>query len=295
MHKVSLPGIYRLIQPENGLPLVFDSPHSGRLYPADFNYTCDFTHLEKAEDRYVDDLFDDAPGYGAAFLAADFPRSYIDVNRCATDIDPEILNEQWPEVLNPSARSQAGIGLVRRLVRPGMPLYDKPLSIADIRHRIETYYLPYHAALQTLLDDAYAAHGQVWHVNCHSMPPQSHFAGQPGMFRAYPAKNPDFVLGDRDGTSCALDFTHALRDHLRHQGYTVAINDPYKGVELVSRYSDPARGRHSIQIEVCKSLYLDEDLATKSKNFNALKADIHTLIEFCADYVRAQGMPLAAD
>lgn len=295
MHKVSLPGVYDLIQPHNGLPLVFDSPHSGQYYPPDFAYVCDFAQLEKAEDRYVDSLFDGAPQVGASFLTAHFPRSYIDVNRCVTDIDATILDEPWPETLNPSVRSQAGIGLVRRLVRPGMPVYDRPLSVNAIRHRIETYYVPYHAALQGLLDTAYEIHGQVWHVNCHSMPPQSAFAGQTGMFRAYPARNPDFVLGDRDGTSCALDFTHALRDHLRHQGYSVAINDPYKGVELVSRYSDPAMGRHSIQIEVCKSLYLEEDLTTKSKNFNALKGDIERMMEFCADYVRAQGMPLAAD
>lgn len=295
MHKVSLPGIYRLIRPDNGLPLVFDSPHSGTVYPDDFDYVCDFAQLEKAEDKAVDDLFASAPDYGAAFLAADFPRSYIDVNRCVTDIDEHVLDEPWPETLNPSARSGAGIGLVRRIVRPGLPLYDHPLSVNAIRHRIETYYVPYHAALAGLITDAHDTHGQVWHVNCHSMPPQSSFAGQPGMFRAYPARNPDFVLGDRDGTTCSLDFTHALRDHLRHQGYTVAINDPYKGVELVYRYSDPAAGKHSIQIEVCKSLYLEEDLVTKSKNYNALKDELNNLIGFCADYVRAQAMPLAAD
>ncbi len=296
MHKVSLPGVYRMIRPEkSGLPLVFDSPHSGMGYPDDFDFVCDFAQLEKAEDRFVDELFAAAPDYGAAFLAADFPRSYIDVNRCVSDLDPGIIDDEWPDPLNPSVRSQAGIGLVRRLLRPGVPVYDRALSVAEIRRRIDTYYAPYHAALAALIDDAYRENGQVWHVNCHSMPPQSAFAGGDGIFRAYPARNPDFVLGDRDGTSCSLDFTHALRDHLRHQGYTVAINDPYKGVELVSRYSDPAMGRHSIQIEVCKSLYLEDDLITKSKNFNALRGDINTLIEFCTDYVRAQSVPLAAD
>lgn len=295
MHKSSLPGIYTLIAPENALPLIFDSPHSGTNYPDDFDYACDFTALEIAEDKFVDDLFTDAPAHGAAFLAAHFPRSYIDVNRTADDIDTELLADEWPHDFAPSARSDAGIGLIRRLVRPGLPVYERALSAAEIQARIERFYTPYHAALEQLITDAHYRHGQVWHVNCHSMPPQSAFAGATPMFRAYPDQNADFVLGDRDGTSCSLDFTHALRDHLRHQGYKVAINDPYKGVELVARYSDPARGRHSIQIEICKSLYLEDDLITKSKHYNGLKDDIHTMIEFCADYVRAQAVPLAAD
>lgn len=295
MHKFSVPGIYRMTKPENGLPLVFDSPHSGRDYPGDFDYACDFAVLEKAEDKYVDELFGDAPGHGAALLVADFPRSYIDVNRCETDIDHELLEELWPEEANPSPRSHAGIGLIRRLVRPGLPVYDRSLSVEEVRHRIETCYRPYHAALEDLIESAHYTHGQVWHVNCHSMPPQNAVSGAGSMFRALPQKSADFVLGDRDGTSCALDFTHALRNYLRQQGYSVAINDPYKGVELVSRYSDPARGRHSIQIEICKSLYLDKDLSEKSKKFAGLKKDIDGLIGFCADYVRAQAVPIAAD
>jgi N-formylglutamate deformylase len=295
LHKTSLPGIYTLSRPDQGLPLIFDSPHSGTDYPDDFGYACDFGALEMAEDKFVDDLFAAAPAYGATLLSAHFPRSYIDANRCETDVDPELLAGLWPEEITPSARSDAGIGLIRRLVRPGLPVYSRSLSIEEVQRRIETYYRPYHDTLGRLMDEAHYRHGQVWHVNCHSMPPQSAFAGSASMFRAYPAQNADFVLGDRDGTSCSLDFTHALRDHLRHQGYKVAINDPYKGVELVARYSDPARGRHSIQIEICKSLYLEEDLKTKSKNYSVLQSDIEAMIEFCADYVRAQALPLAAD
>ena len=105
----------------------------------------------------------------------------------------------------------------------------------------------------------------------------------------------DFVLGDRDGTTCDLAFTHAVRDFLKNLGYRVSINDPYKGVELVRRYSSPSTGRHSLQIEVARNLYMDENTYKKSKKFNDLKADIDTLIEFCADYVQAQALPMAAD
>ncbi len=290
MQKESIAGIYTLIRPKGGLPLVFDSPHSGTTYPADFDYACDFSILEKAEDKFVDELFMGAPDTGASFLYAEFPRSYIDVNRCERDIDIDLLEDIWPEEINPTARSHAGIGLIRRLVRPGVPLYNRHLKVSEIKHRIENYYIPYHAALERTIEELHYNHGQVWHVNCHSMPTQ-----ETNSFRASPLKAADFVLGDRDGTTCDLDFTHAVRDFLKGLGYRVAINDPYKGVELVRRYSDPATGRHSLQIEIARNLYMDQNTSKKSPKFSNLQIHINKLIQFCGGYVGAQSLPMAAD
>jgi N-formylglutamate deformylase len=288
--KESVSGIYTLIRPDHALPLIFDSPHSGVTYPADFDYACEFAVLEKAEDKYVDELFATVPEAGAALLCAEFPRSYIDVNRCERDIDIDLLEDIWPEEINATARSHAGIGLIRRLVRPGVPLYTRALKSAEIKARIETYYHPYHAMLEKLIEEAHYTFGQVWHVNCHSMPTQ-----EGNSFRASPLKAADFVLGDRDGTTCDIAFTHAVRDFLRGLGYRVSVNDPYKGVELVRRYSSPATGRHSLQIEVARNLYMDEETYKKSAGFKDLRADIEKLIRFCAGYVQAQSLPMAAD
>lgn len=279
-----------MIRPEQGLPLVFDSPHSGILYPADFDHACDFATLEKAEDKYVDELFAGAPDQGAALLCAEFPRSYIDVNRCERDIDVDLLEDIWPEEINPTPRSHAGIGLIRRLVRPGMPLYSRSLKSAEIWARIEKYYRPYHAMLEQLIENAHYTHGHVYHINCHSMPTADGHS-----FRANPLKSADFVLGDRDGTTCDIAFTHAMRDFIKGMGYKVSVNDPYKGVELVRRYSNPATGRNSIQVEIARGLYMNEDTYKKSSNFKAVQADINKLIKFCADYVQAQSLPMAAD
>lgn len=290
MHKETVEGIYTLVCADDPLPLVFDSPHSGIIYPADFEYACDFGLLEKAEDKYVDKLFSDAPDYGAALLCADFPRSYIDVNRCIHDIDAELLEDEWPGEINTAGRSHAGIGLIRRLVRPGVPLYNKMLKAVEIQHRIEKFYHPYHNKLMELINGAHYRHGQSWHINCHSMPTQER-----NSFRASPLKDHDFVLGDRDGTTCDLQFVHAVRDHLKKRGFKVAINDPYKGVELVKKFSCPAQGRHSLQIEIARRLYLDEETYKKSKNFNALKEEINLLIKFCASYVSDHSLLQAAD
>ena len=270
-------GIYELHEPEQKIPLIFDSPHSGAIYPDNFNYSCDLKDLRRAEDAYVDEIFDQAPAHGAYLLCALFPRSYI---------DEKLLSEPWADniaPINPTKRSHAGIGLIRRLVSPKMPVYNRYLSQQEIMDRISTYYAPYHEALEKLIETAHYDFGQNWHINCHSMP-----SGQSsGTFtRINPLKAPDFVLGDRNGTTCDLDFTHAIRDFLKNKSYKVAINDPYKGVTLVERYSSPAMGKHSIQIEISRALYMNEETGEKSKNFNSLKNDITDLIKFCADYTQ---------
>ncbi len=285
--------ITSLHRPESPLPLVFDSPHSGRHYPDDFGFSCDFKALQKAEDNYVDDLFEMAPDYGGTLLCALFPRTYIDVNRAADDIDPDVLSEDWPFETNPSDRSHAGIGLIRRVVKPGMTVYNRKLYIKEVQQRIENYYKPYHDELAGLIEDSHYKFGQSWHINCHSMPQGRGMARS--LARGAASRMPDFVLGDRDGTSCDIAFTHALRDFLKGQGYRVSINNPYRGVELVRRYADPATGRHSIQIEINKALYWDEEKNVNSSNYNALKSDIEKLIKYCADCVLANLSDMAAD
>ncbi len=284
MLKDSIDGVYHIHRPATGraLPLVIDSPHSGRVYPASFAYACPEETLRRAEDNEVDLLFGGAPDHGAALLCADFPRTFIDPNRAEDDLDPELIDGQLPG-LRPGSRSHAGIGLVRRLVRPGAPLYDRRLSLEEVERRIADYYRPYHAALNALVEEAHYSFGVAWHLNAHSMP------------GSVAAAQPDFVLGDRDGTSCDRAFIHALRDVLRGLGYRVALNNPYKGVELVRRHGRPAAGYHSLQIEIAKPLYWDEVKNKRNKNYNILKDDLDKLLSFCADWVSDGLTAMAAD
>ncbi len=286
-------GVYELTTPQNALPLVFDSPHSGQDYPEDFRFTCPVEILKNAEDNDVESFFLNAADYGGSFIHALFPRTYIDVNRAADDIDPDLLAEAWPHDYNPSDRAHAGIGLIRRIVRPGITLYDRKLTVAEIKHRIDTYYMPYHNKLEQLIEDAHYSYGQVWHVNCHSMPA----AGRPTGFvrRTVSHSLADFVLGDRNGSSCDLHFTHSMRDFLRGMGYRVDINNPYKGVELVKRHGQPTTGRHSIQLEINKALYWDEQNHCRNRNYDNLKSDLDKLTAFCADYVSNNLNAMAAD
>ncbi|HEY0522567.1 MAG TPA: N-formylglutamate amidohydrolase [Stellaceae bacterium] len=261
------------------VPLVFDSPHSGTIYPEDFRFACPFEVLRTAEDTYVEELYGAAPAHGATLLAALFPRSYLDVNRDVADIDPDLLDGPWPGPLSPGEKTRLGLGLVRRLAKPGMPVYDRKLSVAEVQARIARCYEPYHAALQAACDRLHRKFGAVWHVDCHSMPSEGNaMSTDPGACRA------DFVLGDRDGTTCDPALTDFVGRVLRGRGYSLKVNDPYKGVELVRRHGRPAEGRHSLQIEVNRALYMDEKTLVKTAGLDRLKADITHLIEALAGF-----------
>jgi N-formylglutamate deformylase len=279
-------------------PLIFDSPHSGRIYPPDFAYACDFAALQTAEDRFVDELIGPAVARGAHVLCAQFPRSYIDVNRAPNDIEPEILGPHpWtgPFELQPSARAHAGIGLIRRLVRPGVPLYNRALSTGEILRRLKTCYHPYHSALEELLGAAHYCFGQAWYISLHSMPAASAFPKRPLGLAGHKPVPADFVLGDRDGTSCAADFTRAVRQFLKNLGYNVSVNDPFKGVELLRKFSDPARGLHALQIEINMALYLNENTGEKLPGFTKLQDTLAQLTDFIARYIQAELVNKAAD
>jgi N-formylglutamate amidohydrolase len=262
------------------VPLVFDSPHSGAVYPDDFAYCCPLPVLRRAEDSYVDELYDAAPAHGATLIAALFPRSYIDANRAADDLDPGMVAGELPPVLVP--RPVTRVGLVRRHAQPGVPIYDRKLSPGDVLARIERYHTPYHRVLDDSCDWLHAEFGALWHINCHSMP--SH-----GNLRlGHKGEHGDFVLGDRDGTTCDPEFTDFVAGFLRGLGYEVRINDGYKGVEIVRRQGRPAERRHSLQIEVDRSLYMDQKTLEKLPGFDRLKADLAGLVAALCDFVRAR-------
>jgi N-formylglutamate deformylase len=260
-------------------PLVLDSPHSGTAYPADFRHACDPWVLRHAEDTHVEQLYDFAPGLGVAWVEALFPRSYLDANRDTTEIDETLLDAPWPGPVatDPRVLSKVrlGKGLIWRTTDEGVALYARKLTVAEVRQRIAQCWQPYHAALAQAIDAAHARHGYSLHLNCHSMPAvASRFATEfPGLVHA------DFVVGDRDGSTASPAVSALIMAHLRERGYDVAYNHPYKGVELVRRYGDPARHRHSVQLEINRKLYMHEDTLAMHEGASALKADLLSLVQ----------------
>ena len=268
---------------EPQVPLVLDSPHSGREFPAAFEPAVSLSDLRDGEDCYVDELYRPAVERGITLISTRVPRTYIDPNRHPGDIDLDLMEGgAWPHPTVPSGKARLGKALVWRTLDDGRPIYARRLTVEEVMRRIERCHAPYHAALADRIEAAHARFGVSYHVDCHSMNAVSGAQGEggPGIARA------DFVLGDRDGTSCEPGFTELARRTLAALGYDVKVNDPYKGVELVRAFSDPARGRHSLQVEVNKRLYLDEATRERLPGFATLQAHLLHLVGALADYAQ---------
>ena len=277
----SAPPFRRHVPTGEPLPLVLDSPHSGEDYPADFDHAPPRIEVRRAEDTHVGRLYRSAPRHGATLIEATFPRSYIDPNRSLADVDPDLLADAWGEPLAPTRKTAQGIGLVWRIARSGVPMYARKLAAAEVRARIERCWTPYHVAVAAELDARHHSFGAVWHINCHSMPAVGDAnADDPGRARA------DFVLGDRDGTTCDPAFTGAVAHALQDMGYDVARNDPYKGVELVKKHGRPGEKRHSLQIEVNRRLYMDEATLLPNDGYAKLERDLEKLLAEVASFIR---------
>ncbi|MGV8938618.1 MAG: N-formylglutamate amidohydrolase [Allorhizobium sp.] len=282
-YPASIAGVMTLTPPKSArVAMVFDSPHSGVTLPADFRPAVPPEMVLLATDTHVEDLFGWAPDIGAPLLSAEFPRSFLDLNRSLMDVDQAMLDTPWPYPIRQNASTQRGMGLTWRYAWGDTELHDRLLTVAEMEGRIETYWRPYHMALIALLDETHAEFGAFWHVNCHSMPAIGHaLSPDPaGSVRA------DIVIGDFDGASSEPDFVALVQEKMQGFGYTVSLNQPFRGAELVSAYSNPATGRNSIQIEVNRRLYMDEVTRERTSGHDELRRNLQGLGRAMADYVQ---------
>lgn len=258
-------------------PLIFCSPHSGRVYPGALIEASKLnpSALRKSEDCYVDALFAAAPEHGATLIEAHFPRAYLDLNREAYELDPELFAEPLPDFANTrTMRVIGGLGTIARIVADAEEIYDTPLPLSVAYERIERLYKPFHAALVELMDQTVATFGYAVLIDCHSMP-----SGEAG---AGLASRPDFVIGDRFGSSCSPKVTRLLRQELGRHGARVQLNRPYAGGYITEHYGQPYANQHAIQIEINRALYLDERTLAPTASFETLQARLSELIAYLA-------------
>ncbi|MHA1600003.1 MAG: N-formylglutamate amidohydrolase [Alphaproteobacteria bacterium] len=268
---------HEVIAPDHQtVPLVFASPHSGSDYPAAFIAASrlDPVTLRKSEDSFVDELFSAAPKLGAPLIRALFPRAYVDPNREPFELDQSMFTDQLPAYANTgSPRVAVGLGTIARVVANGADIYRGKLMAAEALQRIQRYYWPYHRSLQNLVEQTRTAFGSCLLIDCHSMPS----VGGP-MDRDSGRNRLDFILGDCHGTACAPAIVEAVEGLLRDLGYHVARNAPYSGGFVTRHYGKPKAGTHCLQIEINRSLYMDEIRIARGPGMPRLARDLQAMI-----------------
>lgn len=265
---------------------LFNAPHSGDIYPAEFLNTSmlDAAALRRSEDAFVDRLFLGVVSLGAPLMSARFPRAYLDVNREPYELDPRMFEGRLPSYANTrSMRVAGGLGTIARIVADGHDIYRGRLPVDDALLRIERLYKPYHRTLRSLLARIATRFGYVVLVDCHSMPSTS--VGRDEATKA------DIVLGDRFGTSCAGILADLVDAALRARGYRVVRNKPYAGGFITEHYGNPLLGRHAIQVEINRALYMDERTLVPLDRFGLIARDLAAAF---GDVMREIGSDLEA-
>ena len=281
---------YNLFMPDiRTTSVVFASPHSGREYSWSFvrQTILDERTLRSSEDAFVDKLFDAAPAHGAPLLTAIAPRAWIDVNRSSEELDPALIDGVGKTAHNP--RVSSGLGVVPRVVANGRSIYRGKISHADAKSRINEFWHPWHDALTTLMDDSIALFDEAILVDCHSMPHEaiesiSHPRGT----------RPEIVLGDRFGAAAASDVVDRIEAALTAAGLRVARNAPFAGAFVTQNHGRPARNRHVVQMEIDRSLYMNEQQIRPNNTFAAFKPMIDRVVADITSIGRAD-IPMAAE
>lgn len=287
---------FEIIPPANWTaPAVFNSPHSGRNFPEDFLRQSRLSEaaLRKSEDCFVDELFLSCVQHGAPMLRALLPRSYIDLNREPYELDPRMFAGDLPGYANTgSPRVAGGLGTIPRIVAEGEDIYRGRIDFAEARKRIEQVYLPYHRALAGLTNAVIARAGEVVLVDCHSMPASATAHVAPAVQSGI-----DVVLGDRFGSSCAEDITAVVEEKLKKHGMRVLRNKPYAGGFITQNYGAPHRGQHALQIEINRSLYMNEATLEKTPDFQLIANILADMAAALLGYLEERFQPhqLAAE
>ena len=255
-------------------PVLFNSPHSGNVYPRAFLGAArlDLSTLRRSEDCFVDELALGVVRRGYPLMRAHFPRCYVDVNREPYELDPRMFEGRLPSFANTrSMRVAGGLGTVARVVGDAQEIYGDRIPIDDAIRRIEGLYKPYHRALRRLFTRVHRDFGAAVLIDCHSMPSTAGAKDE----RA----RSDVVIGDRYGTSCVAAVAESAEATLRAQGYSVSRNKPYAGGFITEHYGNPAAGLHAAQLELNRGLYMDERRFERSASFARLAADLELLAD----------------
>ncbi len=277
------PGVLHRIAPaRDAAPLVFDIPRSGREFPNDFRSPAGFDEVKSSISMYVEALFSQAPDHGATWLFACFPNAYIDANRHENDIDPSLIDGGFDTPFAPTDKSDLGVGLIHSVSdRTKAPLQQLPISVADLRRRLDEFYWPYHNELSAILQTMRERAGLAYHVSCHSMASIARAVSKDAG-----APRSDFDIGDRHGETCDREFVDTVQKFLAGLGYDVTINKHFAGAESIHKHGNPAGGIQSLQIETRRGLYMNEETYEKRAEFDKIRDHLTQLAAHLSGFAK---------
>ena len=248
--------------------VVFALPHSGRDYGVSFlnQSILDKISIRSSEDAFLDQLIDGIEKYGAPKIIANAPRAFIDLNRSTDELDPALISGIKNNIRSP--RISSGLGVIPRVVSHGREIYRGKLSLEQAQSRIEYYWKPYHKDLSNLLKRAWSIYGQSLLIDMHSMPHEA-VSTQSSFIKA-----PEIVVGDRFGMSSDPEFTNLVVSILKQHGFRVAKNTPFAGAFITKHHGKIKDRTHAIQLEIDRSLYMDEERILPNSGFEKLKSQL---------------------
>jgi len=280
---------YDLLHPEHRTTsVVFASPHSGGDYPWTFlrKTVLDQHSIRSSEDAFVDELYSFAPKCGAPLLKAGAPRAFVDLNRASGELDPAVIEGVSAKGHNP--RIASGLGVIPRVVAGGRAIYHGKLPLREAQRRIDMYWRPYHDMLAKLLNQSSQVFGEAILIDCHSMPHEAMDLTARGASR-----RPEIVIGDRHGASADSQIVDRIEEAFIAAGFVTVRNVPFAGAYICQTYGRPSRGHHAIQIEIDRSLYMNEKMIRPNGNFETVRRRLRQVITDIAEIGRRKE-PLAA-
>ena len=253
------------------VPIIISIPHSGTLYSNIFlkNILLSKKELQFSEDNYVDKVLEKVLSQNVSYVKANFPRSFIDVNRSPLELDSLMVSSNIPIIDEFNlTKVKSGIGVIHRVSYYGNEIYDHLLTRREIVKRLLNNYFPYHNALKLLIKNAKKINNRVLVLDFHSMP--SRFLDN----------SVDIVIGNNFNLSCNETISTKIINYFYDYNYSLSINDPYSGGFITKFYGKPMDRINILQIEINRSLYMNEDtLEIKSNKLNVLSKNLNSIIK----------------
>jgi len=236
--------------PDN--PILITVPHAGNIYPDLFikNLKINLCEVRRIEDYQSNKILDQIDEQMADIIIAQCSRAVVDLNRSRNAIDHSMFTQVFEhEPVSEKQMIKYGLGVFPNKIF-GKTILKSPLPFSYAIHMLEQYYDPFHKSLNKQIMYLNNTFGFCYHIDLHTMPSKALLNFK---------KEPDIVLGDNFGKSCSIGLINYFQNVFQENGFTVEVNNPYAGGFITRNYGNPSKGVHTIQIEINRKIYMDEN------------------------------------